>query len=328
MNFSRDEVRRQLRATRAEHEATMGPWQEALRRIFGTDGVPTEAKAQFLGMPSRRGFLKIGGATVLGAAVLAACSSDGELVESGVPEGATTTADTSETEFDTNLLRTATSLEILAVDTYQTAIDSGLIGQAAILEAFTLFRDQHDDHRAALQQATEDYAGAGTAYEETNQFLQDTVVGPALEALTDEDSVISLALRLETLAAESYVWSAGRLSTTTLRQAIMGIGGVEGRHQAVLRGFLEEEQVPDAFENTDEAIDEDAYVGVEDEAAGGGSDAGGDADGDAGGDGSGGDGSGGGTTTTTAGDSTTTTSGGGDTTTTTAGAEATTTTAA
>ena len=321
MNFSRDEVRRQLRATRAEHEATMGPWQEALRRIFGSDDAPAEAKAQLLGMPSRRGFLKIGGATVLGAAVLAACSSDGELVESGVPEGATTTADTSETEFDTNLLRTATSLEILAVDTYQTAIDSGLIGQAAILEAFTLFRDQHDDHRAALQQATEEYAGTGTAYEETNQFLQDTVVGPALEALTDEESVISLALRLETLAAESYVWSAGRLSTTTLRQAIMGIGGVEGRHQAVLRGFLDEDPVPDAFENTDEAIDEGAYVGVEDEAAAGGGNGSG---GDAGGDGSGG----GTTTTTTAGDSTTTTSGGGDTTTTTAAAEATTTTTA
>ncbi|HMQ27719.1 MAG TPA: ferritin-like domain-containing protein, partial [Acidimicrobiales bacterium] len=303
MNFSRDEVRRQLRATRAEHEATMGPWQEALRRIFGSGEVPAEAKAHLLGMPSRRGFLKIGGATVLGAAVLAACGSDGELVESGVPDGATTTADASETEFDTNLLRTATSLEILAVDTYQTAIDSGLIGQATILEAFTLFRDQHDDHRAALQQATEDYAGAGTAYEETNQFLQDTVVGPALEALTDEESVISLALRLETLAAESYVWSAGQLSTTTLRQAIMGIGGVEGRHQAVLRGFLEEEQVPDAFENTDEAIEEDAYVGADGDAGSGSGDTGG---GDAGG--SGGD-TGGGATTTTAGDSTTTTSG-------------------
>jgi len=323
MNFSRDEVRRQLRATRAEHEATMGPWQEALRRIFGSDDVSPEAKAHLLGVPSRRGFLKLGGATVLGAAVLAACGSDGELVESGVPDGATTTADASETEFDTNLLRTATSLEILAVDTYQTAIDSGLIGQAAILEAFTLFRDQHDDHRAALQQATEDYAGAGTAYEETNQFLQDTVVGPALEALTDEESVISLALRLETLAAESYVWSAGQLSTTTLRQAIMGIGGVEGRHQAVLRGFLDEDPVPDAFENTDEAIEEDAYVGVEDDAGSGSGDAGG--SGDTGG--SGGD-TGGGATTTTVGDTTTTTTGGGDTTTTTAGAEATTTTAA
>lgn len=324
MNFSRDEVRRQLRATRAEHQAAMGPWQEALKRIFGAgDDVPGAAKAQLLGVPSRRGFLKIGGVTVIGAAVLAACGSDAapDVVESGESGESTTTADPAETEFDTNLLRTATSLEILAVNTYQTAIDSGLIGTADVLDAFVLFRDQHDDHRGALQQATEDYAGTGTAYEGTNQFLQDTVVGPALEALTDEESVLDLALRLETLAAESYVWSAGELSTATLRQAIMGIGGVEARHQAVLRSFLEEDPVPDAFEPTEEHIEEDSFVGVDT------------GTGDttattAGGDGGGSGGSGDATTTTTGGESTTTTTAGGDTTTTTAAAEATTTTAA
>ncbi len=320
MNFSRDEVRRQLRAARAEHQATMGPWQEALKRVFGAgDEVPEAARAQLLGVPSRRGFLKIGGATVIGAAVLAACGSEAtpDVVESGAGAESTTTADPAEAEFDTNLLRTATSLEILAVNTYQTAIDSGLIGTADVLDAFVLFRDQHDDHRGALQQATEDYAGAGTAYDDTNRFLQDTVVGPALEALTDEESVLNLALRLETLAAESYVWSAGELSTNNLRQAIMGIGGVEARHQAVLRGFLDEDQVPDAFEPTEDHIEEDSFVGV-DTGTGGATDT------TAGG----GGGSGDSTTTTAGGDSTTTTTAGGDTTTTTAGAEATTTTTA
>lgn len=325
MNFSRDEVRRQLRATRAEHQATMGPWQEALKRVFGGDEVPREAKAHLLGVPSRRGFLKIGGATVIGAAVLAACGSEAtpDVVESGSPGESTTTADPAATEFDTNLLRTATSLEVLAVDTYQTAIDSGLIGTADLLDTFVLFRDQHDDHRSALQQATEDYAGTGTAWEGTNRFLQDTVVGPALEGLTDEESVVQLALQLETLAAESYVWAAGELSTATLRQAIMGIGGIEGRHQAVLRTFLDEDPVPDAFEPTDDHIEEDAYVGVD--TGTGGSDSGttdtttGGSDGDSGGSDA--------TTTTTAGGDTTTTTAG-DTTTTTAGAEATTTTTA
>lgn len=323
MNFSRDEVRRQLRASRADHQAALGPWQEAVKRAFGAgEGVSGEAKAHLLGVPSRRGFLKIGGATVLGAAVLAACGSEAtpDVVESGAPGESTTTADPAATEFDTDLLRTATSLEILAVDTYQTAIDSGLIGTADILDAFVLFRDQHDDHRGALQQATEDYAGTGTAYESTNRFLQDTVVGPALEALTDEESVLDLALRLETLAAESYVWAAGELSTTTLRQAIMGIGGVEARHQAVLRSFLDEDPVPDAFEPTEDHIEEDSFVGVD-------TGTGDTTDTTAGGDSGGG--SGDSTTTTAGGDSTTTTTaGGGETTTTTAEAGATTTTTA
>ena len=325
MNFSRDEVRRQLRASRTEHEATMGPWQEALKRVFGGDEhVPGAAKAHLLGVPSRRGFLKLGGATVFGAAVLAACGSEAtpDVSESGAGAATTTTADPAVTEFDTNLLRTATSLEILAVNTYQSAIDSGLIGTADILDAFTLFRDQHDDHRGALQQATEDYAGTGTAYEDTNRFLQDTVVGPALDALTDEGSVLDLALRLETLAAESYVWAAGELSTTTLRQAIMGIGGVEGRHQAVLRTFLDNDPAPDAFEPFDEHIEEDSFVGVESDGA--------TTDTTTGGDSGGGTGGGDSTTSTTAGggDATTTTTAGDATTTTTAGAEGTTTTTA
>ena len=75
----------------------------------------------------------------------------------------------------------------LAVNTYQTAIDSGPDRHGLTLDAFVPFRDQQRRPPwRALQQATEDHAGAGTAYDDTNRFLQDTVVGPAPEALTDE----------------------------------------------------------------------------------------------------------------------------------------------
>ncbi|MCB1014894.1 MAG: ferritin-like domain-containing protein [Acidimicrobiales bacterium] len=317
MNYSRDEVRRQLRASRADQAAALGPWRDALARLFAADrrssggpGTSAAAKAHLLGVPSRRGFLKIGGATVLGAAVLAACSDDGEtdVAESGLPADATTTtADPADVEFDLDLLRTATSLEILAVSTYQTAIDSGLVTNPDVAQAAVLFRDQHDDHAGALQQATTD--AGGTPFEEANTFLQDNVVTPALDGLTDEDSVVRLALDLETAAAETYAWAAGELSTTTLRQAIMGIGGVEARHQAVLRGFLDEDQVPVAFLPVDDRVPEEAFVGAD-----GGSGAGADG-GDAGGD----------TTTTTAGGSSTTTTAGGGSTTTTVGGSTTTT---
>ena len=305
MNHSRDEVRRQLRASRVEHDAAMAPWREALLRIFGNDReLPASAKAQLLGVPSRRGFLKIGGATVLGAAVLAACGSESEpsVAESGAVAATSTTADPAETDFDLDLLRTATSLEILAVNTYQAAIDSGLVITPDVVQAAVLFRDQHDDHARALKATTTELGG--TEFTEANSFLQESVVDPAVADLSDQDSVIQLALTLETAAAETYAWAAGQLSTAKLRQAIMGIGGVEARHMSVLRGFQDEDQVPDAFLPVEDRAPEEAFVGAEGVAT----DAA--ADGD--------------TTTTTAGDSTTTTVAEGSTTTSVAGATTTT----
>jgi len=283
MEYSGDEVRRQLVAS----------------------------KAQLLGASSRRGFLKIGGATVIGAAVMAACSSDGgNVVESGAASNlTTTTADPAAGDLDAQLLRTATSLEISAFDTYQAVMDASVISSAAVLEAATLFRDQHDDHRAALQGATFDLTqDEATEYTEPNSFLQESLIDPGLATLTDQDSAIELLLALETTIAETYVWSTGEFSTTTLRQAIMGIGGITARYMAVLRGFIDEDQVPDAFLPIDDRIPEDALVENEEAAD----------EGD--------------TTTTTEGDTTTTT--GADSTTTTApdttttsAADATTTTA-
>lgn len=281
MEFSRDEVRRQLTTSRAEQKAAMRPWRDSLLRVFGSDNdIPASAKAQMLGLPNRRGFLKIGGATVLGAAVLAACGSDAtEVAESGNAASATTTtAAAGAADTDLTLLRTATSLEILAVNTYQAAIDSGLVTTADVASAATLFRDQHDEHAGALQAAT--VAAGGNEFTDPNPFVQENVIDPAVADLTDEASVVELALTLETVAAETYVFATGVLSTTTLRQAIMGIGGVEARHMAVLRGFLSDEQVPVAFMPTKDAITEDAFVSS--------------------GSGGGGGGGGGGTTTTAA----------------------------
>jgi hypothetical protein len=300
MDFQRDELRRQLRASRAEQQAAMGPWREALFRFFGPDNkVPASAKAELVGVPNRRGFLKIGGATIIGAAVLAACSDSGEsgpVAESGGSgDGTTTTTSAEAAALDVTLLRTATSIEVLAVDAYNAAIESGLVTTAAVIEAAELFRDQHDEHRAALEAATEE--AGGTPFTRANPFLQENVVDPALADLTNETGVVEFALTLETAAAETYVYAAGELSVPALRQAIMGIGGVEARHQAVLRGVLEEDQVPVAFQPTDEAVGEDAFLPEPEEG-----------EGEGGGEGAGeGGGGGGDSTTTTGGESETTT---------------------
>jgi hypothetical protein len=263
MNVNQDEVRRELRASREDQRLAIPAWKEALARVFSPGSDISQAdKAQLLGVPTRRQALKLGGVTIIGAAVLAACGDDDEgnngasTDDSTAPMGGS--GGSAASDLDITLLRTATSLEISAVDTYQAAIDSGLVTTAAIAEAATLFQEQHQEHADLLATATTD--AGGEAYDMPNAYVQENVIDPALAALTDEMSVVSFALELENVAAQTYAFAAGALSTPAFRQAIMTIGGVEARHAAVLAGVLEEPQVPAAFLPTDQAVGEDAFV--------------------------------------------------------------------
>ena len=206
MNIERDQIRRELRASQEDQRSAMKLWREALQRVFGGGGaaaeIPVEAKAQLLGVPSpgRRHLFKLGGATVLGAVVLAACGdSNDEVGQTGTTAGggsATTgTSGGGNSNMDLVLLRTASSLEVLAVETYDAAIASGLVTTMAIADAAKLFRDQHDEHAKQLQSATTD--AGGDAYTEANPFLKAEVVDPALAGLKNETDVVSFALVLE-----------------------------------------------------------------------------------------------------------------------------------
>src|SRR5690349_8542641 len=73
MDINRDELGRQLRESQREHDALMPKFRSVLARVFDPDSkVSSAEKAQLLGIPRRA--LLTGGATVAGAAVLAACS--------------------------------------------------------------------------------------------------------------------------------------------------------------------------------------------------------------------------------------------------------------
>ena len=72
MDLNRDELRRELRAIDADNKAAMPKWYDALRQIVGGGtNMSTDEKAALLGVPSpgRRSFFKLGGATIIGAAV-------------------------------------------------------------------------------------------------------------------------------------------------------------------------------------------------------------------------------------------------------------------
>ena len=247
-DLNNDEIRRQLRAVDRMNTAVVPRWREALARLVGDDQIGANEKASFLGVPApnRRDLFKIGGASMLGVALLAACGSDkaegptattGGTIAGGtsaIQPTATTSPSTTAADsgnMDLVLARTAASLEKLAVDTYSTA--AGLITTPAVLAAATMFAGHHQMHLDALNGVIT--GAGGKAITEMNMAVYNALVKPAVDAAKTETDAVMLALTLEEAAAQTYVFAGGALSTAGLRSTIMTIGGVEARHAAVLR---------------------------------------------------------------------------------------------
>lgn len=298
-DFSRDEVRRQLRESQREHDEMMPRFRSLLARVFDRDSdIAGHEKAVLVGVDGRalpnagRRALLGGGLTLAGAAALAACTpapSKDQLAQTGtVPDPSTpaTLSPEKATELaastDLTLLRTAQSVEALAIVTYGLAISSGKVTTSTVADAAKLFQSQHTDHEGAFTSQIKSMGGqpysnpdAGpaptgvdpTQWTQVNPTLWKTAVQPAVanaDALT-ETSILKLALLLEDTAAETYTKAGATLSTPALRAFIMSIGGTEARHAAIINGALSpddpRQQVPFSFMKISDAVDPDAYVG-------------------------------------------------------------------
>ena len=274
--MSKDQLRRELRTIEEMNSGVMPKWRELLERMMsGDEKMSMDAKASVLGVPSptRRGLFKLGGATILGAAVLAACGSNndtkattppttaaGAAATTGAPAttaaaattiapGTTgapaTTGATGGAAMDLVLARTAASLEKLAVDVYGTA--AGLLSTPAIKDAATLFAGHHQQHLDALNGVITGAGGAAITAQ--NKAVYDALIAPALAKAKTEADAVTLAVMLEEAAAQTYVFAGGALSTPKLRSTIMTIGGVEARHAAVLRMAALAQTTKDIFPN-------------------------------------------------------------------------------
>jgi hypothetical protein len=265
MDVNRDEVRRQLREIDQEGTRELPRFRESLKRIFDRDsGAGEETKAAMLGVPSRRTFFTVGGAAVLGSAVMVGCSTakKNQLTQTGSTETTaavtTTTAPGSE-ETDAILLRTAQSIELLAVDAYTKALASGVLTSASATDALTLFKDQHQQHADAIASLTR---GIGEQpFTDPNPFLDITVVTPGLQAATDQNAVLALANVLEKTAAETYTYAGGTFTTPDLRSAIMTIGPTEARHLALLYMLQDLNPTPVPFMATADRTPDDSFIG-------------------------------------------------------------------
>lgn len=255
MDLSKDHLRREVAGTENEHRRSMARMREVVSRLFDRDRrAPAAVKSDLaLGGLDRRRFLQIGGLAIATSAVIAACSGDDD---SGSSTGSTDATNGGTGDMDVVILRTATSLEALAVTVYQTAIDSGLVTTAAIADTAQYFQRQHEEHQELFAGATEE--AGGEPFTDPNPAVLEQLQ-PTIDALSDELGVVQLAYNLEVAAAETYQSSVGTFTEPTLNQAAMSVGGTEARHAAVLGGVLTQLGTPTtippaAFQVTADAV--------------------------------------------------------------------------
>ena len=142
---------------------------------------------------------------------------------------------------DVQVLQTASSIEVLAVSTYKTALGLPYIGGSSanpVVKAFaTTTMAQHADHLAAFQAATATLGG-------TKQTKPDPafvpVVNTAVASITKASPsagslmVVALALELENIAAETYVNNMSLLSDANAKKLTASVMGVEAQHVSIL----------------------------------------------------------------------------------------------
>lgn len=231
-NIDRDNLRREAREIQAAHADAMTGWRGLVRRVLDPSSKAShQAKHDVLlsGL-NRRRFLQIGGVGVLSAAVLAACGSDDNGGGAGAASG-------DATDSDITILRTASSLEHVAIDVYQKAIDnaSALGITAGVADVAKLFQQQHREHAGLFEGATRD--AGGTPFTTANPAVMEQLA-ERINGLASEADVLVLARDLEDVAAATYQSTVGAFDNLTYNAAAMSVGGVEARHAAVLNGVL------------------------------------------------------------------------------------------
>ncbi|MDQ6782095.1 MAG: ferritin-like domain-containing protein [Actinomycetota bacterium] len=246
MDISNDFIRRELDEIARQNDVAMKLQSEGLTRMVETDELNAEQRDELItGGLGRRKFLKFGGIAVATSAVFAACGSSSKTSSSTTAASSPSTsaaAATGSAATDIAALRTASSLEVLAVQTYQKAIASGLVTTAAVATAAKSFAEQHQQHAAAFESATT--KAGGQAFTMPNPVVSAQVIAPALAKVKTETDIIKLAYTLESAASQTYQSAIGVLSKPAYNSALASVLGVESRHQALLGLVLMDASMP------------------------------------------------------------------------------------
>ena len=141
-------------------------------------------------------------------------------------------ADTS--DVDVMILQTAASIENLAVATYGAALTLPFIknGNATVVAFAQTTLKQHTQHGSAFNDNATSLGGK--AQTKTNAKYQ-KVVNDALPTLKAPGDVVTLAIALEQVAAQTYNNNISLMRDTTAKSLMASVMGVESQHLAILR---------------------------------------------------------------------------------------------
>ncbi|MGE3834666.1 MAG: ferritin-like domain-containing protein [Acidimicrobiia bacterium] len=135
---------------------------------------------------------------------------------------------------DIQMLQTATSLELLAVATYEAALGLPFIkdGNKVVVAFAQTTMMQHGEHAKAFQAQTT--ALGGKPQTQPNPTFS-SVVEQAKPSLSAPLDVVKLAAQLEKVATDTYLTNLTELDSTTAKEVMGSVMGVESQHLAVLR---------------------------------------------------------------------------------------------
>jgi hypothetical protein len=149
---------------------------------------------------------------------------------------------------DVQVLQTASSIEVLAISTYKTALSLPYIGGSAanpVIKAFaTTTMSQHADHQKAWNAVL-------TAAGKKPVTAVDPVVQPTINTafakVTNVAGLAELALMVENIAGETYQNGLAVISSAAGIKTAASIEPVEFQHAAILSFVLGKYPVPSAF---------------------------------------------------------------------------------
>lgn len=138
-----------------------------------------------------------------------------------------------QTNVDVQILQTASSLERLAVNTYETALQFDFIagGNPMIKEFCERTLQQHNVHLKAFQDQTEELGGERQDAP-NRKFLE--VVERAAPSLRSPLDFVSLAADLEEVATETYLLNLSTLRDAKSKELVASVMGVTAQCQAIL----------------------------------------------------------------------------------------------
>ncbi len=215
---------------------------------------------------TRRQIITTGAFGAAAAAFLAACGtkSDKAAGQSGLdpttsiapPEAPLPKVSEADLANDTDLLRTATSLELLAVDLYQ---EYGRLLEDADWKAnATRFAADHKAAAAAFRNETP----AENRVDEPNQYLQENTVDPFVDQLTDDRTILSFFAGLESTLTATYITAVSSFSQVEGRAQFAGFAEAAARRNAVMANGGDGAAPESALYPLQDLIPNEAYVTV------------------------------------------------------------------